>query len=397
MAVFKRYKGQKITSRHPRWRDASWWAEGQVNGIRYHQSLKKDGVSSKDEALNAESLLVMSIRQGSFDLMRDRSSFSDYADNEYVQIVQAKNVSARMKLIHIAKLKDFFGGYKLKAITSGVCEKYKNWRLAQKLSCARHKSSDCTDPRCLPRNNVSPSTVNRELACLSDIFSSAIRDRKLDTNPMKFVQKLDEPPPRDKQLDGDKRYALLHACADHPSLLPIVLMALLTGWRRGQILGIKVEDLDEKTQSVWIGRSKGQAPRKVPVNETAWKILSRQAELWRTGLLFRSSKTGDQITDFTKTWKAAVKKAGVPKLRFHDLRGVFATAMLEAKADSFTIQKALGHSSDSMTKRYAQVRDPLLLDGLKHVESTIVDIIPGGNNTTGSKSQPTISSPSEEV
>ena len=375
MAVFKRYKGQKITSRHPKWKEASWWAEGQVNGVRYHQSLRKDGVVTKDEALNAENILVMGIRQGAFDLMRDRSVFSDYCDNHYLDIVKAKN-SSEAKFAHIEKLKEFFGEFKLKAITSGVCEKYKTWRLAQKVICSKHHDIKCKLPECAGRRTVSPSTVNRELACLSDIFSSAMRDRKVDSNPMKYVQKLDEPAPRDKSLSPEQRMAVLQACTEHASLLPIVLIALLTGWRRGQILGLKAEDLDEKTQSVWIGRSKGQAPRKVPVNDTAWKILRAQAAVWQKGYLFRSSLTGERLLHIQGTWEVVTKKAGVPGLRFHDLRGVFATAMLEAKADSFTIQRALGHSSDSMTKRYAQVSDPLLLEGLRHVEAAIVEVIP---------------------
>lgn len=375
MAVFKRYKGEKITSRHPKWKEASWWAEGQVNGIRYHQSLRKDGVVSKDEALNAENILVMGIRQGAFDLMRDRSTFAEYCDSNYLDIVRAKN-SSEAKFTHIERLKEFLGDFKLKAITSSVCERYKTWRLAQKVICSKHHDIRCSLPGCAGRRTVSPSTVNRELACLSDIFSSAMRDRKVDSNPMKYVQKLDEPAPRDKSLSPAQRYAVLEACAEHPALLPIVLIALLTGWRRGQILGLKVENLDSDTQSVWIGRSKGQAPRKVPVNGTAWNILQAQATLWGKGYLFRSSQTGGKLEHIRKSWQAVAEKAGVPGLRFHDLRGVFATAMLEAKADSFTIQRALGHSSDSMTKRYAQVSDPLLLDGLRQVEAAIVEVIP---------------------
>lgn len=382
MAVYKRYKGRRLPDSSDRdWKRGSWWAEGSVGGVRYHQSLAREGVVSRKEAEQAEAMIVAEIRGGTFDRARDRTTFRRYAETDYTEIMKAKNVTWETRVKVMVRMIEFFGETPLKAITAGQCEKYKAWRLTHRALCPKHlaRCEEC------PTRPVSPGTVNRELNILSDLFSCAVRDRKMPENPMRHVGRLAEPPPREKLLTPEQQNRLIEEAEKTASLWPVVMTALLTGWRKGQILGIRAEDLDASTQSVWIGRSKNQPPRKVPVNSLAWEILSRLAGFYKTGYLFRSTKTGERLKWFNRSWQILREKAGLPGLRFHDLRGVFATAMIEARADSFTIQRALGHSSDSMTKRYAQVTDPLLLDGLKRVEAAVRETMPAGEKVTGKK------------
>lgn len=372
MPVYKKWCGRRINRKHPAWQKASWWCEGSVNGVRYIKSLRADGVTSRDEAEAAEDLIIAAIRQGTFDLKRDKTTFTAYATGAYTDLIKVKNRTWRQRVYQLQRLTEFFGATPLKQVTTAQCERYKAWRMKQQRKCNRHSPEVCgceTGP-------VAQSTVNRELNLLSDLFSCAIRDAKMTENPMRHVKRLREPAPRDRILSQEEKILLLQKCSEQKTspLLPVVLIALLTGWRKGQILGLRAEDLDPSTQSVWIGASKFSKPRKVPVNEMAWKILAKVATERGAGHLFLHHRTGEPLKDIKKVWERAVAAAGIPNLRFHDLRGVFATVMLEAKADSFTIQRALGHSSDSMTKRYAQVRDPLLLEGLRHVEESLREL-----------------------
>jgi integrase len=68
-------------------------------------------------------------------------------------------------------------------------------------------------------------------------------------------------------------------------------------------------------------------------------------------------KDGERFLDLKKGFKKAVKLAGIPKIRFHDLRHTFATRLVQADIDISTVQHLLGHARISMTARYAHSPD----------------------------------------
>lgn len=260
-------------------------------------------------------------------------------------------------------LNGFFGKLKLKAASPGKIEEYKRKRLAEKKRCQKclndkhEKGEVCTSP------TVSTSAINRELSTLRKLFSVAIQNRKLKENPMQFVKMLAEPEARERYLSDDEKRRLFTAIGDNSKLLSLVLLGLATGWPRGQILHIRVSDLDEKNMAVSIIKSKQNPARKVPVSTFVWEIFERLAEKAKaveTDWLFFNEKTKERLLSFQTAWRTALENAAIKEFRFHDLRHTFATDMLELGAVGLVIKTALGHSEIKTTERYTHVKDNLL-------------------------------------
>jgi integrase len=148
---------------------------------------------------------------------------------------------------------------------------------------------------------------------------------------------------------------------DH--LQPIVLLALNTGLRRGEIFDLEWSDIDSlhNRLTVRAASAKGAKTRHLPLNATARTILKR----WRkqnsdtTGLVFLG-KEGKRLDNISSAWRKLVLDAEVGGFTFHDLRHDFATKTLKAGADIVTVSKLLGHSDLKMTLRYSHVTDETL-------------------------------------
>lgn len=368
MPVYKRFKGKKVKRGNPDYDKATWIAAGMVDGTRYHKSLPK--AKTKSDATEAEDLIIAGIRQGDFDFLRDKTNFTDFVDSTYLPYCKVNNSTYRQKTYECNYLKSFFKKRLLKAITPKMCEEYKQWRLAQKARCQKciHETHSENEP-CEGRT-VQPSTVNRELTTLKKLFNVAVENRKLKESPMRFVKKLDEPAPRERFLGAEEKQRLLAACRPNPQLLAIVMLALLTGWRKDQILSVRKTDLDETHRAVSIKKSKQQAARKVPVSPLAWQIFAALAEK-ADDHLFVSRMTGEKLGDFKDGWWAALDKANIRDFHFHDLRHTFATDMLAFGARDFTIQAALGHANIKTTSGYTHVKNDYLVEALEAVSNHI--------------------------
>lgn len=357
MPVYKRFKQKTVKRGMEGYDKATWYARGAVNGERYNLALPEAKTKADADAL--ESLLVGKLRQGELDLERDKTTLKEFVDDVYLPHCKQHNESYKQKEIETDNLIKFFKNVRLRAITPTRIEAYKQWRLTNKAFCQKcHHNLHPQGEICTART-VSPSTVNRDLATLSALFSTAVRHSKIKENPMQMVKKFPEPEPRTRFLTPDEKERLLRELesGENRQMQDIVLIALLTGWRKGQILGIQKADLDSVTQSVLLQKSKRSARRHVPVSSAVWEILSSLAGT-RTDYLFINSKTGGKLGDFKKTWWNILEKVGIKNdFHFHDLRHSFATDLLRLGAREFQIQAALGHASIKTTRGYAHVQD----------------------------------------
>lgn len=384
MAVYKRFKGKRVKRGDENYDKAIWIAEGAVDGIRYHKSLKN--VKTKAKAEEQEDLIIAEIRQGEFDLLKDNTKFSDFVDSIYLPYCQLSNANYKQKVYETNTLKRFFGQMMLKAITPSRIEQFKRKRIQEKVRCQKclnrkHQEGEICEPR-----TVSHTSVNRELSTLRKLFNVAIYNRKIKENPMRFVQLLWEPPPRERFLSVEEKFELFTFLSknDNKVLLAIVLLALTTGWRKGQILSVKKSDLDYKNKAVSIIKSKKNPPRKVPVSDFAWQVFMYLASQAETDWLFYNEKTKKRLGDFKRAWWTILDKAGIKDFRFHDLRHTFATELLEIGAREFEIQTALGHSEIKTTRGYTHVKNENLRKNLEQL----------GNNQR--LDLPTIFTPSEK-
>jgi integrase len=312
----------------------------------------------------------------------DKITFSDLA-NYYEEIyckpphyVNGRKVAGLRSFVSVkGYLKIFrqsFGGLKLNSLTYDDIHSYR----LERLTTPTHQSSQ----RAI-------ATVNRELAYLRRLLNIAERNDWIDKNPFKrgdsLIHLADEVK-REMVLSPAECQRLLDACSDRRShLKPIVIAALDLGCRLGELLKLQWKDVDLDSGIITI-----QAFNTKTMRERTVAVTQRlQIEL--ENLLSAFPQSGDDLvfgfSEIRKGFKSACKIAGLPDLRFHDLRHVHATNLDALGFSIAAIGKQLGHSSDSrVTLRYInrnkeatrQVADALdTFHKLAHSEDNITDLI----------------------
>jgi integrase len=191
-------------------------------------------------------------------------------------------------------------------------------------------------------SEVSPGTVNRELACLKTMFNKAVEWGWLEKSPAAHVHKLKEPPPRDRILTAEETARLLDAAG--PRLRPLIVLLLGTGMRRGEALALRWGDVRFEDRLIHIADSKSGKSRNIPLSSPVREVL---ADLPQTSLFVFNG-----VKDVKTAWKTARREAGLDNVRLHDLRHTAASRMIAAGVDIVTVSKILGHSTITMTLRY---------------------------------------------
>jgi integrase len=208
---------------------------------------------------------------------------------------------------------------------------------------------------------VSNSTVNRYHAALAHALTVAEKQYGwIEDNPMRRVPKLKEPQGRVRYLSDIERTALLDACrkSSNAYLLPIVLIALTTGMRRGEIENLTWGDIDWRQDRIVIHDTKNNQRRSAPVLQMAKEVLARhRPESPEAGSLVFPGRNGDRPIVIAKAWYSALSEAGIEDFRFHDLRHTAASYLAMNGASIPEISAVLGHKSHQMASRYAHLSD----------------------------------------
>ena len=152
-----------------------------------------------------------------------------------------------------------------------------------------------------------------------------------------------------KILDREEIDRLIRNSCDH--LKGIIILALNTGMRKGEILYLRWNDVDFDKLFIFIKTSKSGVARKVPMNAMVVESLKKIKR--ESDYVFCNPKTKERIKDVKTAFKAACRRAGINDLRFHDLRHTAATYMVTGGVDLVTVAEILGHADIKMTMRYA--------------------------------------------
>jgi len=213
-----------------------------------------------------------------------------------------------------------------------------------------------------------PATVVRYLAALSHVFTVAVKEWGwLENNPMRKVGKPTEPRGRVRFLSDDttdgidgERTRLLNACkkSSNPYLHTIVVLALSTGMRQGEILNLRWPDVDLNNGRIILHETKNGERRVVPLVGHALELLKASSKVRRldTDLLF-PGRNPQKPVFIRAPWLEAVKAAGIEDLKFHDLRHSAASYMLMSGASLGEIAELLGHKTLQMVKRYSHLSE----------------------------------------
>lgn len=208
---------------------------------------------------------------------------------------------------------------------------------------------------------VSPAAVNRELALLRHLLVLAEEWGYIEKVPRIRLEK--EPEGRLRFLTSEEITRLLAACEEskHSELATVVTVALNTGMRKGEVLGLTWDRVDFARGVLLLEKTKSGRRREVPMNDAVYAALSKQTG--RQGRVFQSPT-------IRSAFEKAVEVAKLEDFRFHDLRHTAASYLVMRGASLADVRAVLGHSDIKMTMRYAHLSPEHLraavsrLDGL---------------------------------
>jgi integrase len=206
---------------------------------------------------------------------------------------------------------------------------------------------------------LSPATQVRYLAGLSHVLNHAVRELGwIDANPAEKVRRPREPRGRVRFLSEDERKRLLEACrrsADR-RLYPLVMLALGTGARQGELMRLGWEDLDLQRQTAILHKTKNGERRALALSPPVLTAVREWGSIRQLGidLVFgkRRAKSFPR-----KAWDSAVEEAKLADFTFHDLRHTFASYLAMSGATLAELAAALGHKTLAMVKRYAHLTE----------------------------------------
>jgi integrase len=189
------------------------------------------------------------------------------------------------------------------------------------------------------------------------MLTKAVEWKLIRDSPFRGVRSLFVPKCDERVLGYDEETKLLAACDRVRSqfLRPLVLLALHTGMRRGELLALEWSRVDLDRRTIRIINSKSKAgDRLILLNVTVHTLLSDLAKKANSPLVFPSNRRpGEKLLDLKKGFNKAVRLSGIAHFRWHDMRHTFATRLVRAGVDIISVQHLLGHSKITMTARYA--------------------------------------------
>ncbi len=221
----------------------------------------------------------------------------------------------------------------------------------------------------------SQATVNRYLASFSGALSYGVKDCEwLSVNPMFRIKKFKESEGRDRILSNEELSRLFEACKNSPNklLYPFVLLAITTGARSGELLGLPWGCVQLNDGVIHLKDTKNGRPRVLALVGKALEILrtmfaQRDPE---KVLVFPSKKRFGKLT-LRKPWERALKEAKINGFRMHDLRHCFATYASESGASNIQLKAATGHQTLSQLGRYCHPDAGLVQELSKSVHDKI--------------------------
>jgi len=237
---------------------------------------------------------------------------------------------------------------------------------------------------------VSDATVNRDFGVLRHLLYSAVDEGYLAANPLARVPLVPERRKPRMLMSVAEEVLLLQAAAPH--LRPIIITALDTGMRRGEILAQRWEHVDLTRSLLSVTRSKtaGGEGREIPFTRRLHTLLTAQPK--SEGLVFTFQ--GRPIRRIKTAWKAAIARAGIRRCRFHDLRHVHNVRLMEAGVLQEIRRSLMGHSSGrGAHAAYIHVELPAKREAIRKLdqwvaEQTLKLEAQGGSNDSTEASGP---------
>jgi len=318
-------------------RGNSWVGEYKDRGKVVRKTFGKKGVITKTLAKEMLNKLEQRVKLKQYDLLdAEIPTFTEYGKEylEYQKNVKKIRSHDRTKQC-IEHFERYYGNYLLSDINAEDIDLFKQGRLSE---------------------GIKQNTLARELQVIRNLFNHANnRNKFFGKNPVSEsgIQYTNDKKERVLTIDEEK--SLLEVSPRH--LKHVIQIALNTGMRRGEILGLQWDWIDFEENYIYLPQThtKTQKSRKIPINEIVRRILLER-KLLSGGSQFvfpsEESKTG-HLNWLRRSFTTACKNAKIEDLRFHDLRHTAATRLIESGIPLHAVAKLLGHSTVRVTERYS--------------------------------------------
>lgn len=207
--------------------------------------------------------------------------------------------------------------------------------------------------------SVQPATYNRQRAVISAILTYAEKEDYIPFNPCAKVRSRKIRNRRIRFLTDDERRRLLAACdrSSWSGLGLLVRMALATGARRGELLGLTWSDINFKRSVANLRDTKNDEPRVLPIPSVVLRELKKRHGISRYYVFESERNPGKPMVEFRRHFFKALEDAGIEDFRFHDLRHSAASYLVMSGATLYETAQILGHKSVVTTQRYAHLSD----------------------------------------
>lgn len=301
-----------------------WYADFYVQGQRVQVSA---GTTNRREAQKFYVLRLSEIEQHMY-VKPTKVTLSQFGEQylDFAKVNKRSWLRDEQILVHLGK---FFGTNLLKNIGPLQVEQYKQARIAE-----------------------APATVNRELALLKHMFNLAETWGLFHgMNPVRRVKFFHEDNDVLRIISREEEECLLAHCS--PYLQDLIVFAINTGLRAGDILNLTWEEVDLEGNVIIPRVRKNRKQLEVPLNDEAGRIVRAWHGIKKCRYVFYNSETGDRFKDLWLGLKKACRKAGLEAVDWHTFRHTFATRINKNGADIVTLTELLGHSDVKVTMRYA--------------------------------------------
>lgn len=273
----------------------------------------------------------------------------------YTKEVLCYSKNANNQKVYLAYWQDTLGAYTMADITSALIVKYRNDLVGKANKYGR---------------KIGTATANRYTQALGHVLTIAVKEWEwISQSPMTKITKYKEPKGRVRFLSDEERTNLLRVCkeANNPHLYKVVILALSTGARKMEILGLQWADIDFTRGQIVLHETKNGERRVIPLQGLAMDLMleHEKAKIDDCPFVFPSEKITKakdgtfiyQPIDIRTAWVNALIKAKIKDFRFHDLRHSAASYLAMNGASLAEIAEVLGHKTLQMVKRYAHMSE----------------------------------------
>ncbi|MFK5914992.1 MAG: site-specific integrase [Woeseiaceae bacterium] len=261
----------------------------------------------------------------------DQTTLSDILDRYEREVLPTKKSQKPVKF-QIKLIKQMIGNHSLSRLNSSVIAKFRDNRAKE----------------------VSGETIRKDLLLIRRVIHAAVVDWGIQLpngNPVAVIRLPSPSKARDRRLETGEEKKLLKAAKEYGgNLYNIIVFAIETAMRRGEIINMKWRDIKFDKNTLYIDETKTDSPRTIPLSKLAIEVLKKEVRnidgfIWNI-----------QPNSITQAFRRICKKAEIEGLRFHDLRHEATSRFFEKGFNIMEVSSITGHKDLKMLKRYTHLK-----------------------------------------